>query len=190
MGHWRLQQWRRRSRLGHQLLGSDRNIERRGGQREKGREHCYPLTMAPKHKIVRPAIPPPDPSFPIELPKNATIEILTQSRKLTVTKSKVPGTDAFYASLAYPDDKKESCIALCKRPSDAREAFKRSYQGNKDKSQGARGGNRRRNKGKGPDLETINWNGLGKFLTELGVNIKPISELANLAALLGKNSLK
>lgn len=52
------------------------------------------------------------------------IEILTQSRKLTVTKSKVPGTDAFYASLAYPDDKKESCIALCKRPSDAREAFK------------------------------------------------------------------
>lgn len=39
-------------------------------------------------------------------------------------------------------------------------------------------------------METMNWNGLGKFLKALGENIKPISELANLAALLEKGSLK
>ncbi|CAN6306059.1 unnamed protein product [Urochloa humidicola] len=251
--------------------------------------------MASKHEVVA---PPPDLPMPIQLPKNATIEIQTQGRKLVVSKSKVPGTDAYYASLAYPEDQKESCIALCKRPSDAHEAFKvltscsskniakplgvweveaqniayivfpsiagalKSinrkclfeledeselssstafftdqgctifvdlimavrcvnelnerqlpvkplkletgsifYQlkadgqyhvlladfADKDKSHGAGGGNRRRNRGK--DVKTVNWNGLSKFLKELGVNIKPNSELANLAALFGEDSV-
>lgn len=51
------------------------------------------------------------------------IEIQTQDRKLIVTNKKVSGTEAYHASLTYPGGEDESCIALCKRPSDAHETF-------------------------------------------------------------------